>query len=343
MRVYLPWIYLLVCWLLLWLLMHLDRSRYRNIIFLFVNLVQSFAIPMLIFSKYAIGIVVNLLIISVLLGVILLVPVFLLLNGIYMLRKEGFRFANLLSLLLGLVVGSGEVMTFLALGQASPFANRPLMTLFFALCSVSIIYGSLSFVSFMIYTLFLQVIPHRRDFDYVIIHGSGLINGNQVPKLLGDRLDKAIEIYHKDPTPPILIPSGGKGSDESVPEAVAMAEYLRQHGIPSDHIIEENASMTTYENIRNSMKIIEEREGRKYTALVTSNYHVYRALRYARQLSFSCKGIGSHVAWYYWPSALIREYVAVHRETKHLILFLVGWLIVAGPIIAGIIMTLLHL
>ena len=62
--------------------------------------------------------------------------------------------------------------------------------------------------------------------------------------------------------------------------------------------------------------IIDARGGRHYTALVTSNYHVYRTLRYCKKVGLKCTGIGSHVAFYYWPSALIREYVAVHAEKK---------------------------
>ena len=75
----------------------------------------------------------------------------------------------------------------------------------------------------------------------------------------------------------------------------------------------------------NSKKIIESREGRKYTALVTSNYHVYRALRYCRKTGLQCTGIGSRVAFYYWPSALIREYIAVHVEKKHAVIMAAGW------------------
>ena len=74
-----------------------------------------------------------------------------------------------------------------------------------------------------------------------------------------------------------------------------------------------------------SKKIIESREGRKYTALVTSNYHVYRALRYCRKTGLQCTGIGSRVAFYYWPSALIREYIAVHVEKKHAVIMAAGW------------------
>ena len=33
-------------------------------------------------------------------------------------------------------------------------------------------------------TLFLQMLPPKKDFDYVIIHGAGLLNGDRVSKLL---------------------------------------------------------------------------------------------------------------------------------------------------------------
>ena len=61
--------------------------------------------------------------------------------------------------------------------------------------------------------------------------------------------------------------------------------------------------------------------------LVSSNYHVYRALRYCRKIGLDCAGIGSHVAFYYWPSALIREFVAIHSEKKHFIMLVAGWVL----------------
>ena len=77
---------------------------------------------------------------------------------------------------------------------------------------------------------------------------------------------------------------------------------------------------------------IDSQTGSKYTALVTSNYHVYRALRYCRKIGLKCTGIGSHVAFYYWPSALIREFIAVHAEKKHLIYLIVGWILFMLPL-----------
>ena len=46
-----------------------------------------------------------------------------------------------------------------------------------------------------------------------------------------------------------------------------------------------------------------------------------------RDLDFMCTGIGSHVAPYYWPSALIREFIAIHAEPKHAVIFILGWLL----------------
>ena len=124
-----------------------------------------------------------------------------------------------------------------------------------------------------------------------------------------------------------MIPSGGKGADEAVSEAEAMEKYLLEKGIPAEMIIKEDQSTTTYENLQNSKAIIDSRPGSKYTVLVTSNYHVYRALRYCRKIGLECTGVGSHVAFYYWPSAMIREFIAVHAEKKHLITFIIGWIL----------------
>jgi len=125
---------------------------------------------------------------------------------------------------------------------------------FITICCIiiTIIYGSMSFLIFMIYTLFLHIVPRTKDFDYVIIHGCGLDKDSKVTKLLKDRLDKAIEVYHIDPTPPKLIPSGGQGTDESVSEAEAMRDYLLGQGIPEEDIIVENKSTTKLENLMNS-------------------------------------------------------------------------------------------
>ena len=318
------------CWTMFVLYFRKDRSRYRNCYLLSLALLSLFPLAVGVLGRYSSMPVMLTLWLGLL--IILIVPFFLIFNGIVMIRKEGRHLSQLLSLVFGIAILIGELITFggilryAALDGKEPFIPQTFIAVFAALFSFTVIYGSVSFLIFMIYTLFLQIIPRKKDFDFVIIHGAGLLDGNRVSKLLQDRLDKAIEVYRADPTPPRLIPSGGKGSDESISEAEAMTQYLVSRGIPEEDILPEDQSTTTLENLQFSKKILDSYEGRKYTALVSSNYHVYRALRYCREIGLKCTGIGSHVAWYFWPSALIREYIAIHMEKKHFILFAGGWL-----------------
>ena len=318
------------CWTMFVLYFRKDRSRYRNCYLLSLALLSLFPLAVGVLGRYSSMPVMLTLWLGLL--IILIVPFFLIFNGIVMIRKEGRHLSQLLSLVFGIAILIGELITFggilryAALNGKEPFIPQTFIAVFAALFSFTVIYGSVSFLIFMIYTLFLQIIPRKKDFDFVIIHGAGLLDGNRVSKLLQDRLDKAIEVYRADPTPPKLIPSGGKGSDESISEAEAMTRYLVSRGIPEEDILPEDQSTTTLENLQFSKKILDSYEGRKYTALVSSNYHVYRALRYCREIGLKCTGIGSHVAWYFWPSALIREYIAIHMEKKHFILFAGGWL-----------------
>ena len=312
-----------------------DRSRYRNVYLLFFAVsVSIFTLTFLAGPLQPEALVVVCL--FLLIGV-MAVPFFLIHNGIVMLRKEGRSLANMLSLVLGIIVAIGQIAVFTAalvtLFMGVERVEAKGINVVSMLIGASVLYLSLSVLAFVLYTLFLQIIPRKRDFDYVIIHGAGLIDGKRVSKLLADRLDKAIEVYRRDPTPPDLSPSGGKGSDESVSEAEAMAAYLVDKGIPEDMIIKEDRSTTTLENLQNSKAIIEARPGRKYTALVTSNYHVYRALRYSRRIGLKCTGIGSRVAFFYWPSAVIREFIAIHAEKKHLLTFIAGWILFLLPVI----------
>ncbi|MBE7003952.1 MAG: YdcF family protein [Ruminococcaceae bacterium] len=262
---------------------------------------------------------------------LLLVPVLLILNGIQMIRRESICPAHLLSLGLGIVVGIGEIATvvyvlglsdFIRLGDANPWVM---------LVSLTVFYFSFLVLSFVVYCVFIQIMPHRMNFNYIVIHGCGLAGGEKLSKLLSNRVDKAVEIYRKCASKPVIIPSGGRGSDEKLSEAQAMKDYLLSCGIPEESIVLEDRSTTTRENILFSKEIIESRSGGKKTALISSNYHIYRCLRLAREAGFKCIGIGANVAMYYWPSAIIREFVAIFVTKGFLIWALIGYLMFVSP------------
>lgn len=257
---------------------------------------------------------------------IFLVPFLLMANGVRMIRKESRSLGNLLSLLLGIVILSGEIACIYYAFQGVVDQKHPYLMTLVWIFGNSVFYISCIILAFVLYMIFIQFMPKGKTFDYVVIHGSGLIRGERVSRLLGNRIDKAIEIYHKCEVKPILVPSGGQGGDEKLSEAEAMKRYMLEKGIPEESILMEDQSKTTMENLRNSKALIEARSGKKArTALVSSNYHVYRCLIYARKLNWKCVGVGAKVAWYYWPSATLREFVAVFSKKPHLIWTIVGY------------------
>lgn len=79
-----------------------------------------------------------------------------------------------------------------------------------------------------------------------------------------------------------LIFTGTALRDERSAVSERMADLARDFGVPDKNILVETASLNTYENIRNSMALLEPAP-RKFV-LVTSALHMPRAMAVARQL-----------------------------------------------------------
>jgi uncharacterized SAM-binding protein YcdF (DUF218 family) len=131
----------------------------------------------------------------------------------------------------------------------------------------------------------------------------------------------------------MIICSGGQGSNEKISEAEAISRYLRQNGIDEEHILLEDRSVSTKENLLFSYDLIRHRGKGSKIALVSSNYHIFRCVLLAHQLDIPCVGIGARTAFYYWPSAVIREFVAVYSDRKRLFWTLLAYLFVISPFI----------
>ena len=72
------------------------------------------------------------------------------------------------------------------------------------------------------------------------------------------------------------------------------------------------------ENLRNSKAIMDARSGAGAyrAAVVTSDYHVFRTAEYAHKIGLAADGVGSKTARYFWPTAFIREFVAVSNAHR---------------------------
>ena len=109
-----------------------------------------------------------------------------------------------------------------------------------------------------------------------------------------------------------------------------MRDYLLEKGVPADAILMEDKSTTTWENLKNSLAVIRADRATNgdtgaanddtatasndfTTAVVTSDFHVFRCAEYAHNLGIKADGIGSHTKGWYWPTAFIREFIAITK------------------------------
>ena len=234
---------------------------------------------------------------------------FLILNGMTMLRKEGRTAANLLSL----ACGVGIVGLVLLLVVAVADRRRALLTLVAAAVLV-VCYLAFLFFCYLSYGFVYRRMPIKRAADFVVVLGAGLIGGQRVSPLLASRLDRGRSVYESLDVAngPMLIVSGGKGSDERLSEAEAMADYLVERGFPADRILKEDQSRTTEENLLYSSALMREARPQGYRCVVVTNdFHSYRAALIARDLGVPAQVAGSPTAAYFLPSATIREFIAV--------------------------------
>ncbi|CAM4288454.1 YdcF family protein [Erysipelothrix inopinata] len=263
-------------------------------------------------------------------------------NARNLIQKEGFRFHNLLTLFaaIGLVI----------LLIIPPIVNGAIpedayyLRALYSFFMFAIYYFIFVFILFLLASWIYRFAPNKANKDFIIVLGSGLRNGREVPPLLASRIDYAIEFYQKHEVKPILIFSGGRGDDEHLAEGVAMKDYAIHHGIPEDHAIAEDQSRNTYENMLFSKRIMDnlKPDGKYKVAFSSNNFHIFRADRYARMVGLkNTHGIAAKTATYFIPNAMIREYIALIVMTKRthiVVLSLVFILIFTFAVVSSILL-----
>lgn len=174
---------------------------------------------------------------------------------------------------------------------------------------------ALGFVAFLIVEG--CVISHMNDqgedkLDYIIVLGAQVYKDGPSP-VLKYRLDRAIEYLEQNPDTYCIL-SGGQGPNEPKAEAQGMADYMIRQGISEIQLVIEPESMSTEENIANSMKHM--RDGAS-VGIVTNDFHMFRALQIAhKQGLIDACGISAESMRLYLLNNMLREFLA---EIKFLI------------------------
>lgn len=317
-----------------------EPRQFRNALFLFAALTWTSVLLVFKLNSYILGLVLVIIVVAT----PFLTIGFLLINTIIVVKNNGFSLTSMLPFLM-----AGFIVLLLCapslLNSFDP-DSRHIVVFLLGLFTLEGMWFSFTFVSLLFYSWIYRILPRRRKYDYIIIHGAGL-DGTRPTPLLAGRIDKALELWNKQHQQGKFVASGGQGADEVVSEAQAMRDYLLEKGVPADAILMEDKSTTTWENLKNSIAVIRADHtsaasndaangnssasdgtaasgdvtasdstgacGDFTTAVVSSDFHVFRCAEYAHNLGIKADGIGSHTKGWYWPTAFIREFIAITK------------------------------
>ena len=254
------------------------------------------------------------------------------LSNINLMRKEGYNWRNMLGCILGILLLASTITPW-ALGEylqrstVIDVHNQNGSAYYVELIvenSISAVLAYLECILIGTIAVGVKAARHIPEFnkDYILILGCQIRKDGTLTPLLKGRTDRALEFaeMQKKETGKdiVFVPSGGKGNDEVMSEGDAITEYLKGIGIPEEKILTERESKNTYENFRNSIELIREREGSSpEIAFSTTNYHVLRSGQIALSHGIRAEGIGSRTKSYFWINAFIREFIAtLYTEKK---------------------------
>ena len=252
---------------------------------------------------------------------LLLFSVSLFISNISLIRHEGKSFVNALGIILSVMILSGIAVIFRFNYYYSGSENEVMIHELISnlLASIYLYFECMLFGVIVSGAIVARYTPEP-DKDFMIILGCGLKKDGTPTPLLKGRIDKAIEFSQmqkeKSGKELIFITSGGQGQDEIIPESASMKNYLTEHGISEEKIVEENKSTDTLENMKFSKEIIGKINPEGKIAFSTTNYHVFRSGLSARRMKMRAVDVGAPTKWYFWPNAAVREFIGLLTAHK---------------------------
>lgn len=136
------------------------------------------------------------------------------------------------------------------------------------------------------------------------------VRGTRPSLLLAYRIQTAGDYLDAHPQA-VAVLSGGQGWDEGISEAECMYRELTRRGIDPARLYREDQSTSTWENLAFSRALMD-REGLRGPAAVVSNdFHVYRAVQMAEDQGLEARGLAAPCSWYSRPTYILREALAL--------------------------------
>lgn len=133
-------------------------------------------------------------------------------------------------------------------------------------------------------------VPPAGEYDAIIVLGAQ-VKPDGMPSLqLQWRIDAAAKAWKERES--LIVVCGAQGSNEPAPEAHVMRDELIKQGVAAEDILMDDKSFNTRQNIANAVALLEGHEV-DHVLVVTSDYHLPRAMAIAEDAGLSASGLGS--------------------------------------------------
>lgn len=139
------------------------------------------------------------------------------------------------------------------------------------------------------------------------------VYGERASLSLVERLEAAYDYLEENPQA-VCVVSGGQGSGENISEAECMYRWLVAKGIDASRIYKEDKSTSTEENIAFAKDVIKANDLNKDVAIITSEYHSYRAGAIAEKNEISYGTHAGKTAIWLFPTFYVRELYGILAE-----------------------------
>lgn len=159
----------------------------------------------------------------------------------------------------------------------------------------------------------------------VLVLGAGVYSDGEPTAVLEARLEAALALHQAGRAPWFLVSGDNRALNYNEP--LAMRRWLLKRGVPEDRIVSDFAGRRTYDSLRRARDVF----GVRRLHVVTSDYHLPRALYLARKLGLDAWGLPASTGEHPWHLRLVfrgREFLARHKAV------LDGWMppdVLLGP------------
>lgn len=126
-------------------------------------------------------------------------------------------------------------------------------------------------------------VTYRCPVDALLVMGAAQYDGDPSPAFRR-RLDRAAELYFEGCSEQVVVTGGGQTGDR-FSEGEAGVRYLLQEGVPAEVLVAETESHTSFENIRNSLPLLEGDE----IIIATDDLHAFRSRWLARHFGLDAE------------------------------------------------------